>query len=237
MQHSSAILLSIPLLSCTSTEESILWEGYLFEQSTDGVVPLEDSFLEIIDETGSTIAEGDTPTGRPSHYQRLTLTPDLLEKPVELRVSSPTTIPILWSGESPSKSATWLAGGLFAIERDFGLDFLNTFATTVDQELTGTVHLWGEPFRPEEWIDVEISIFDADQEYPIYTFSQLPNGLISTNVETGIDWFFAWNLPSRPLTLQIDTLDGSTITTMYHPQEGDILSALYYALPLQETTP
>ena len=89
----------------------------------------------------------------------------------------------------------------------------------------------------EEWIDVEISIFDTEQEYPVYTFSQLSNGLISTNVDTGIDWFFAWNLPPVPLTLQIDTPDGSTITTVYHPQEGDILSALYYALPQEELSP
>ena len=237
MKRSSAPLLSISLLSCTSVEESILWEGYLFEQSTDGVLPLENSSLELIDSTGTTISEGSIPAGRPSHYQRIVLMPDLLEQPVELRVSSPTTIPILWSGESPSKSATWLAGGLFAIERSFGLDFLNTFATTVDIEPTGPVHLWGEPFRPEEWIDVEISISDTEQEYPVYTFSQLSNGLISTNVDAGIDWFFAWNLPPVPLTLRIDTPDGSTITTVYHPQEGDILSALYYALPQEELSP
>ena len=127
MYHSSALLLSISLLSCTSVEESILWEGYLFEQTPDGMLPLEDSVLEFIDSTGTLISEGSTPSGRPSHYQRLTLTPDLLEQPIELRVSSPTAIPILWSGESPSKSATWLAGGLFAI--DGFRPILNTFAT------------------------------------------------------------------------------------------------------------
>lgn len=237
MKFPSTLLLSISLLGCTSVEGTIFWEGYLFEQSTDGVVPLEDSVLQLLDATGDTIVEGSIPSGRPSHYQQLTLTPELLEQPVELRVFSPTTIPILWSGESPSKSATWLPGGLFAIERIFGLDFLNSFSATVDVELTGTVHLWGEPFRPEEWIDVDITIFDAEQEYPVYTFSQLPNGLISTNVDTGIDWFFAWNLPATPLTLQIDTPDDVTITTVYHPKEGDILSALYYALPAQETIP
>ena len=181
-----------------------------------------------------TIGEGEVPTGRPSHFQRLTLTPNLLDKPISLRVSSPTTTPILWSGETPSKSGTWLAGGLFSIESTFGMDFLNTFATTVDLDITGSIHLWGEPFRPEEWIGVEVSLYDNEQEYPVYTFSQLPNGLISTNVDTGIDWFFAWNLPAAPLTLQVDTPNGATITTVYHPQEGDILSALYYALPPQE---
>ena len=174
------------------------------------------------------------PTGRPSHYQRLILTPDLLKQPISLRVSSPTTTPILWSGKTPSKSGTWLAGGLFAIESTFGMDFLNTFATTVDLDITGSIHLWGEPFKPEEWIGVEISLYDAEQEYPVYTFSQLSNGLISTNVDSGIDRFFAWNLPASPLTLEVDTPEGATITTVYHPQEGDILSALYYALPLQE---
>ena len=55
-------------------------------------------------------------------------------------------------------------------------------------------------------------------------------------MDTGIDWFFAWNLPTTQLTLQVDTLDGTTITTVYYPQEGDILSALYYALSPQEST-
>ena len=58
MKRSSALLLSISLLSCTSAEESILWEGYLFEQSTDGMIPLEDASLEFIDSTGTTISEG-----------------------------------------------------------------------------------------------------------------------------------------------------------------------------------
>ena len=222
------------MFSCTAVDESIVWEGYLFEQSPEGMVALENSSIELIDETGITIVEGETPSGRPSHYQLLTLSPDLLEQPIALRVSNPTTTPLLWSGKSPSKSGSWLAGGLFAIDSAFGMDFLNTFATTVDLEITGSIHLWGEPFIPEEWIGVVISLYDAEQEYPVYTFSQLPNGLISTNVDTGIDWFFAWNLPPSPLTLQIDTPDGETITTVYHPQEGDILSALYYALPPQE---
>ena len=113
MRHLHYLLLVIPLFGCTAVDESLIWEGYLFEQSTDGMIPLEESYLELIDETGMTIGEGEVPTGRPSHFQRLTLTPNLLDKPISLRVSSPTTTPILWSGETPSKSGTRLAGGLF----------------------------------------------------------------------------------------------------------------------------
>ena len=137
MRHVLYLLLLILMFGCTSADESIIWEGYLFQQSTEGMVPLEDSYLEVIDESGVMIMEGEIPTGRPSHYQRLTLTPELLGQPIALRVSSPTTTPILWSGESPRKSGTWLAGGLFSIESTFGTDFLNTFATTVDIEIIG----------------------------------------------------------------------------------------------------
>ena len=225
------------MFSCTSINEDTIWEGYLYEQSTEGMIPLENSYLELIDKDGILIMEGEIPANRPSHYQRLTLSPELLGQPIALRIGSPTATSILWSGETPNKSGTWLSGGLFAIESTFGMDFLNTFATTVDLDITGSIHLWGEPFIPEEWVGVTITLYDAEQEYPVYTFSQLPNGLISTNIDTGIDWFFAWNLPASPLTLQVDTPDGATITTVYHPQEGDILSALYYALPPKEPTP
>ena len=133
--------------------------------------------------------EGEIPNHRPSHYQRLMLTQMSSGNPshYEYRVRQPRPS----CGSENWKSGTWLAGGLFAIESAFGMDFLNTFATTVDIDLTGSIHLWGEPFRPEEWVGVEISLYDAEQEYPVYTFSQLSNGLISTNVDTGIDWFFA----------------------------------------------
>ena len=114
------------------------------------------------------------------------------------------------------------------------MDFLNTFATPSTLILQET-SIYGEnhlDLRNGSMWSLHLRCTNKiTQSIP---FSQLPNGLISTNVDTGIDWFFAWNLPSTPLTLQIDTPDGSTITTVYHPQEGDILSALYYALPTEE---
>jgi len=233
----SFTLLPTLFIGCQSIEQPIVWEGYAFEQTSDGMVPLRGAMVELMDKNGVLIGEGTTPAGRQEHFLRLILEEEMLNQPIELRVSSPTTTPILWNGISPSTSGTWLAGGLFSIEEAFGFEFLNTFADTVDIELTGSIHLWGEPFRSEEWTDVVITLSDEVQDYPIYTFSQLPNGLISTNTESGIDWFFAWNLPATTLFLRIETSDGQMIETIYHPEEGDILSALYYALPPKETTP
>ena len=209
----------------------------MFEQTSDGMIPLEEAMVELIDESGIFIDTGTTPSGRPNHFKRLILEEDMLSQPIELRISSPTTTSILWNGTTPSVSGTWLPGGLFSIEQNFGFEFLNTFADTVDVELTGSIHLWGEPFRSEEWTDVMISLSDETQEYPIYTFSQLPNGLISTNTDNGIDWFFAWNLPATALYLTVETSDGQVVETIYHPEEGDLISALYYALPPKATTP
>ena len=201
------------------------------------MVPLEDSYLELIDENGTMIMEGEIPAGRPSHYQRLTLTPDVLGEPIALRVSSPTTTPILWSGESPNKSGTWLSGGLFSIESTFGTDFLNTFATTVDIDLTGSIHLWGEPFRPEEWVGVDHLTLRCRTRIPCLYL--LP--VIKWSYQYQCRYWYRLVLCLEPTSLTVNTSgrhpDGTTITTVYHPQEGDILSALYYALPPQESTP
>jgi|GEM_PF-6360535 len=232
------MIMTIALLSmmfaCTSEETSIFWEGYLFQQSEEGMIALEDATIEILNGSGDFLTSGEIPNGRPSNYQRLAMETEWLNQPIGLRVGSPNSITMLWNGQSPSKDATWLPGGLFALEDSFGNAFLDSFANTVDVPLEGPVHLWGEPFRPEEWINVSIEIFDEDQEYPVYTFSQLSTGLISTSIDTGIDWFFAWNLPAKPLTLQVTLETGAVIQTQYAPQDGDILSALYYALPQED---
>ena len=47
-------------------------------------------------------------------------------------------------------------------ESNFGMD-LNIFASTVDLDITGSIHLWGEPFIPEEWVGVTITLYDAEQ--------------------------------------------------------------------------
>ena len=227
-------LLSI-MFACTSEESPIYWEGYLFQQSEEGMIPLEDATIEALNESGEFLTDGSIPTGRPSHYQRLIMESEWLNQPIGLRVSSPNSMTMVWTGQSPSKDATWLPGGLFSLNDSFGYDFLNSFASTVDVTLEGSVHLWGEPFYPEEWVDVSIVLFDTEQEYPVYTFSQLSNGLISTSIDTGIDWFFAWNLPAKPLTLQVTLETGEVIQTQYAPQDGDILSALYYALPQEDS--
>jgi len=203
-------------------------------QSEEGMVPLEEATTSLLNQQGALLQKGLVPTGRPSHYQQFTMEEAWLEAPVSMRVENVDSFPLLWNGVSPSMASTWLPGGLFALEKDFGTTFFQTFAETVEVELGEGVHLWGEPLRPEEWIDVDIRLFDEQQDYTVYTFSQLPNGLISTSTETGIDWFFAWNLPTNPLTLSITTVTGEVIETTYTPSDGDILSALYYALPTNE---
>lgn len=222
------------LFACTEIERPILWEGYVFLQGDEGMVPLEDATVSLLDQHGALLQTGLVPTGRPSHYQQFTMEYTWLDTPVFMRIENADSFPLLWNGTSPSMASTWLPGGLFALEKDFGTKFFQTFAETVEVDLVDGVHLWGEPLRREEWIDVDIRLFDEQQDYTVYTFSQLPNGLISTSTETGIDWFFAWNLPSHPLTLSITTANGEVIETTYTPSDGDILSALYYALPTNE---
>ncbi len=228
------ILFSL-LFACVQPESTTVWEGYLFQQSAEGMVPLVDARSELLSVEGDLLEVGMVPNGRPSHYHRFTIDEDIQDATIAVRISSDESHSVLWSGSAPTATSTWLPGGLFALETEFGNAFLESFASTVEVELTGSIHLWGEPFRSEEWIDIQISLYDDAQEYPVYTFSQLPNGLISTSVEEGIDWFFAWNLPASPLTLRVELDSGAVVETQYSPQEGDILSALYYALPELET--
>ena len=227
-------LLSL-LLACSQPESITVWEGYLFQQSAEGMVPLTDAYSELLSADGEFLQVGVVPNGRPSHYHRFTIDEEIQNSTIAIRVSNDDSHSVLWNGLAPTAPSTWLPGGLFALDSEFGNTFLESFASTVDVDLTGSIHLWGEPLRSEEWVGVQISLYDDVQEYPVYTFSQLPNGLISASIEEGIDWFFAWNLPANPLTLRVELDSGTVIETNYSPQEGDILSALYYALPALET--
>ena len=118
-----SLLLLISMFGCTSIDESIIWEGYLYEQSTEGMVPLEDSTLELIDENGTVIMEGEIPTLPPfslptphadSRCPRETHRITSIESDNHAHL-------VVW--REPRKSGTWLAGGLFAIESTSGMDF------------------------------------------------------------------------------------------------------------------
>ncbi len=222
-------------ISCVKVHTDDYWEGYLYSQTEDGLVALNNAEAELLSEDGELLETGTVPSGRQNNFLSIPLQEDWLNSPVSLRIGGPNNASILWQGTAPSTNAMWLPGALFAIEDSYLYTFLSSFAEATDTEITGNIHLWGEPYFPEEWTGVSISLTDNEQQtYTVYSFSQLDTGLISTNIEQKIDWFFAWNLPAEPLTLSITTDQGHEKRLQYFPNEGDILSALYVTLPTEE---
>ena len=227
--------LCIPLFGCFESSQATFWEGYVYTQTETGLEALPNAFTELYDIEGTLLTTGIVPNGRPSNFNQLILEDGWADQPCTLRVGGDESQTIQWAGRIPTGAATWIPGAVFGIEPSFLNAFFNSFAEPAGVILEDAVHLWGEPLYPTEWIGAEFLLIDIDgTEYPIYPYSQLDTGLISSNTTEKIDWFFAWNLPAKPLILTVSMPDGRSIETTYHPKQGDILSALYYTLPSVE---
>ena len=227
--------LCIPVLGCLESSQIHFWEGYVYSQTETGLEAMPNAFTELYDTDGNFLTSGLVPNGRPSNFNQIILETEWSNQSCILRVGGENNQTIQWTGQIPSGAATWIPGALFAIEPTYLNDFLNSFAEPAGVVLEDAVHLWGEPLYPNEWIGAEITLMDLEgTEYPIYPYSQLDTGLISSNTSEKIDWFFAWNLPTVPLILTVSMPDGRNTETIYHPKQGDILSALYHTLPTIE---
>ena len=207
----------------------------MYSQTEDGFVALDNAEIVLLNNLGELIAEGTVPAGRPDSFLQIPLEDQWLNQPVSLRISGTNNSSIIWNGTTPKTSAMWLPGALFSIDETYLNTFFSSFAESTDVEIIDAVHLWGEPYSPEEWVNTTITLFDDDlQTYPVFSFSQLETGLISTNTDNKVDWFFAWNLPATHLTLSVIDQFGQETLVHYHPNEGDILSALFMTLPTAE---
>ena len=228
--------LYLSLAGCLDTSQLLVWEGYLYTQTEDGLVAMPNAFTELYGSDGTLLIEGTVPVGRPSNFNQISLEDEWIGQVANLRVGGEGNQTVQWAGRIPNKASTWIPGTLFGVNPEYLMTFLRSFAEPAEVTLENDgIHLWGEPLEPTSWVDSTITLKDSDgTDYPIYQYSQLDTGLISTNISEKVDWFFAWNLPKRTLTLTVTTPDGQVIDTTYYPQQGDVLSALYYALPLQE---
>lgn len=227
--------LCIPYMGCLESSQTTFWEGYVYTQTETGLEALPNAFTELYDIDGTLLTTGIVPSGRPSNFNQLLLDEEWSGQPCTLRVGGDDSQVIQWAGRIPTGAATWIPGAIFGIEPTYLDAFLNSFAEPAGVVLNDAVHLWGEPLYPNEWVGAEFLLSDFNgTEYPIYPYSQLDTGLISSNISEKIDWFFAWNLPTEPLILTVSMPDGRSTETIYHPTQGDILSALYHTLPTVE---
>ena len=234
------------LQGCTTPTSPIYWEGYVYLQSEDGLTTLENATAQLEafspEHSLEWSIEGSIPNGRGSNFQRFQLEDEWLERPIQLRVQGEQSASMLWVGETPSTNATWIPGALFTPSIAYANSVFSSIETLLETDSTteqtpgsatdsSGVRLWGKPLHAEEWTDITIQIQDDAQSYPVYPISFTENGELSLDVTAGIQAFFAWDLPSHPLTLSIYRMDSLIIETTYIPEEGDILSAFYYTLP------
>ena len=149
------------------------------------------------------------------------------------------TTPTVWRGVVPSGTATWLNGVLYAYETAIYDEFFSTidglqgvtFSSLVDSE---DALLWGEPLYPEDWAGAEISVIDGEgAAAAVLALAYDDSGALLEAAGGPVDLFLAPNLAPGTVTLRVVSSSGSAIETDYPARAGDLLSAVFYALPTE----
>ena len=227
------------LNACLSqTTPSITWNGYVYQQTLeedDGLALFDNGTVQLMDLSGNVLAQASNPfEGTPSYWQ-FDLTQEQLQNEVAIRVSAENTVAMVWRAQTPSTNATWLSGGLLTQEVDYAQTYFDSFTseiTDVDVTDDTVVHLWGQPLIGADWANVTIEVFDGEGESAeVFTFTQLSNGSLTSDTSSGVTWFFAWNLVPGDIEVRVTTELGESASTVYPTQGGDIVSAMFYALP------
>jgi hypothetical protein len=235
------------LLACAglfTTEDSSdleTWSGYTYQQTLEkdnGLTLMSEGSLALEDIHGEEITVATQPYSDAPYYWEFELEPEWLSQESQIRIQGnpETTLPMLWKSKMPSTTGSWLSGALYTQEISFTESYFSTFLPedlSIDLTDNSLAHLWGQPLIPGDWADVSIRVFNGDnEEVDVYSYHLLENGAISDNTSTGVTWFFAWNIPTGVIRLEVETIEGNLIQTSYYSQGGEILSAHFYALPL-----
>ena len=85
--HTFTSIIGILLTGCLETSSDGFWEGYLYSQTEDGFVALDNAEIVLLNNLGELIAEGTVPAGRPDSFLQIPLEDQWLNQPVSLRIS------------------------------------------------------------------------------------------------------------------------------------------------------
>ena len=242
------------LISCQYLEEvredpvTVRWGGYVYayladaeeavflsELTTDA--PITAPAVELVDLTDSSLQEGTQPYDSSPGYWIFEEV--AVGEEVAIRVSGEGLTPTVWRGVVPSGTATWLNGVLYAYETSIYDEFFSTidglqgvtFSSLVDSE---DALLWGEPLYPEDWAGTEISVIDGEgAAAAVLALAYDDSGALLEAAGGPVDLFLAPNLAPGTVTLRVVSSSGSAIETDYPARAGDLLSAVFYALPTE----
>lgn len=221
------------IFGCSNSIPPLNWNGYLYLENADGFDPLPNGTMTLYDRNGAFLMDSTQPYSGTAHYHNFALTEDLLGLEISLFIQSPNTYPIVWNGTIPNASSSWLSGALFAPEEIFIQEYFANFDVNDNIQWNDTaVQLWGQPLIPEDWKDIAISVIDGNGEtVEVYSFAQVDN-FITNDTSSGIQWFFAWNISPGNIEVTITNLStNDSVSTTYPTEGGEIISALFYALP------
>lgn len=240
------------LLGCQYFEEqraqptTVSWDGYVLAQVADEAdARVMDSgrvALQAMDGSFELEAIASTTTAGYWRFDEVPVATEvavILEGPEGGSESLPELAPTVWRGITPSGRASWLTGGLFLRDLDTTEAFLQDLTAFDEVEavtplIDGTVaHLWGEPWEPEAWVGARLGATGGDgAEVQVLALAYAEDGTLGiAGDDDPIDLFVALELEPGEVELEVEASDGSLATTTWPARGGDLLSAIYLALP------
>jgi hypothetical protein len=238
---------SVLLFACLSepapAPEVTTWQGWVYADIPGDNTPgLEVGAMTMSDLSGDVSIPGEQlDDGRPA-YWTFEVEPDT---EVSIRVEGPEHYPTVWRGRTPSTNGYWYSGAMFAVATETFDGFLESLSTLMDVPLGESVgvSLYGEPLALssadlEAWTDATITIYDGDGNiHPAITLirDEVTGGLALPGAEPApIAAFVATDLAPGDIALVVDASDGRSTAIEYRSQEGDLLSAFAFTLPLEK---
>lgn len=241
----------LSLTGCQYLEEQrtqpteVTWDGYVLAQvsTLEEVQVLDEGEVTLLDLDGNELMQAVTEDPG-SGYWRFDEVPVATEVAIRLAGPEggtellPELTPTVWRTLSPSGRASWLTGGLFLRDLAYTEEFLLTLegfpGTIVTPLAEGTVaHLWGEPWVPEDWVGAEVSVSGGDGAagQVLLLVIEEDGTLRQATEEDPVDLFIGLDLEPGLVTLDVNTPDGRTASTSWPARGGDLVSAIFYALP------
>lgn len=234
--------LALALTACTAstaTTGDVSWSGYVFADPYVSEDLLTGGAFEVLTPDGGCLEGGDgacivgEESSSTAGYWGVSVP---VTTPVALRLSGDGLAPTLWRTDTPARPAQWLNGGLFtrdlAALEAFAADLGPPTATAAPLSSSDRAWLWGSALSPEDWAGATLTLVDGDgAAVPVVALSQSDDGAVSLAGDGPIDLFLATDLAPGAVTLTVEAADGRIATETWPAQAGDLVSAVYFALP------
>lgn len=225
--------------------EVVAWDGYVLAQVSglEETQVLASGSVTMLELDGTELATA-VPVEGVAGYWRFEEVPVATEVALRLEGTASGSdpgaelTPTVWRGLTPSGRASWLTGGLFLRDLAYTEDFLATLEGFPGVEVTplseGTVaHVWGEPWVPEDWAGAEVSVVGGDGvEGTVLLLVVEEDGTVrEASGDEPVDLFLGLELAPGTVTLTVVSAAGAVAETSWPAEGGELLSAIYYALP------